>query len=116
AERASVAVAIGRLLYVAVDSATMPSKLARMEKPKTLRTAASSANGERRRQRRGTGRARITDVAKLAGVAPITVSRALNAPDSVAGATLRRVQQAIDRLGYVPTVLAGGLAASSRRF
>ena len=90
----------------------MPSKLSRMEKPKTLRTAASSANGERRRQRRGTGRARITDVAKLAGVAPITVSRALNAPDSVAGDTLQRVRQAIDRIGYVPNMLAGGLASS----
>src|SRR5207253_9684323 len=88
-----------------------------MEKPKTLvRTAASSANDERRRQRRGTGRVRITDVAKLAGVAPITVSRALNAPDSVATATLRRVRQAIDRIGYVPNMLGGGPGGGLRPF
>jgi len=77
-----------------------------------IRTPASSANAERRRERRGTGRVRITDVAKLAGVAPITVSRALNAPDSVAAETLQRVREAIDRIGYVPNMLAGGLASS----
>ena len=55
------------------------------------RTPPSSSNAEHRRQRRGTGRARITDVAKLAGVAPITVSRVLNAPESVAAETLQRV-------------------------
>jgi LacI family gluconate utilization system Gnt-I transcriptional repressor len=58
---------------------------------------------------------RITDVAKLAGVAPITVSRVLNAPDSVAKETLRRVRDAIDRTGYVPNLLAGGLASSRSR-
>jgi len=86
-----------------------------MEEPKTLvrrRTQPSSANGERRRERRGTGRVRITDVAKVAGVAPITVSRALNAPDSLAAETLQRVREAIDRIGYVPNMLAGGLASS----
>ena len=70
------------------------------------------AKAEGRRGRRGTGQVRITDVAKLAGVAPITVSRALNAPDSVAAETLRRVREAIDRTGYVPNMLAGGLASS----
>jgi len=75
----------------------------------------SPATAERRRERRGTGRVRITDVAKLAGVAPITVSRVLNAPDSVAKETLRRVRDAIDRTGYVPNLLAGGLASSRSR-
>jgi LacI family transcriptional regulator, gluconate utilization system Gnt-I transcriptional repressor len=70
------------------------------------------ANGEGRRARRGTGKVRITDVAKLAGVAPITVSRVLNAPGSVAAETLRRVREAINRTGYVPNMLAGGLASS----
>jgi LacI family gluconate utilization system Gnt-I transcriptional repressor len=72
----------------------------------------SPANAEGRRGRRGTGKVRITDVAKLAGVAPITVSRVLNTPDSVAAETLQRVREAIDRTGYVPNMLAGGLASS----
>jgi LacI family gluconate utilization system Gnt-I transcriptional repressor len=76
------------------------------------RTPASSTSAPRRRGRRGTGRVRITDVATLAGVAPITVSRVLNAPDSVAAETLRRVREAIERIGYVPNMLAGGLASS----
>ena len=56
---------------------------------------------------------KITDVAAAAGVAPMTVSRVLNTPERVAEPTARRVREAIDRLGYVPNLLAGGL--SSRR-
>lgn len=48
-----------------------------------------------------------------AGVAPMTVSRVLNSPDQVAPETAERVRAAIERLGYVPNLLAGGL--SSRR-
>jgi LacI family gluconate utilization system Gnt-I transcriptional repressor len=77
--------------------------------------SASAPNTERRHGRRGTGKVRIRDVAKLAGVAPITVSRVLNAPDSVAAETLRRVREAIDRTGYVPNMLAGALASSCSR-
>jgi len=75
----------------------------------------SPTNTADRRGRRGTGKVRITDVAKLAGVAPITVSRVVNAPESVAPETLRRVREAIDRTGYVPNMLAGGLASSATR-
>ncbi len=78
--------------------------------------SASSTKAKIRRGRRGTGNVRITDVAQLAGVAPITVSRALNAPDSVAVETLRRVRAAIDRTGYIPNMLAGGLASSSSQW
>lgn len=56
---------------------------------------------------------KITDVAAAAGVAPMTVSRVLNTPDRVSTPTRQRVQDAIDRLGYVPNLIAGGL--SSRR-
>jgi LacI family transcriptional regulator, gluconate utilization system Gnt-I transcriptional repressor len=56
---------------------------------------------------------KITDVASLAGVAPMTVSRVLNAPERVAAATAERVRAAIETLGYVPNLIAGGL--SSRR-
>ena len=59
------------------------------------------------------GSIKITDVAHAAGVAPMTVSRVLNAPDRVSRATADRVLAAIERLGYVPNLIAGGL--SSRR-
>ena len=56
---------------------------------------------------------KITDVAALAGVAPMTVSRVINTPDRVSPETAARVRAAIDKLGYVPNLIAGGL--SSRR-
>ena len=56
---------------------------------------------------------KITDVAAAAGVAPMTVSRVLNTPERVAAATALRVREAIERLGYVPNLIAGSL--SSRR-
>ncbi len=56
---------------------------------------------------------KLSDVAAAAGVAPMTVSRVLNNPAQVAPETAERVRRVIDRLGYVPNLLAGGL--SSRR-
>lgn len=58
---------------------------------------------------------RITEVAAAAGVSPITVSRALNTPDLLSKATLRRVRAAVDRLGYVPNLAAGALASRRSR-
>ena len=46
---------------------------------------------------------------------PLPYPGSLNAPDSVAKETLRRVRDAIDRTGYVPNLLAGGLASSRSR-
>jgi len=54
----------------------------------------------------------LMDVARLAGVSAITVSRALNEPDRLTAETLSRVQEAIERTGYVPNRVAGGLASS----
>jgi LacI family transcriptional regulator len=51
----------------------------------------------------------VRDVAKQAGVAPITVSRVVNGADNVAEDTRQRVQQAIDQLHYVPNTLAKSL-------
>lgn len=59
------------------------------------------------------GAVKITDVAAAAGVAPMTVSRVLNTPERVSAETRARVQATIERLGYVPNLIAGGL--SSRR-
>ncbi len=53
--------------------------------------------------------ATIRDVARLAGVSAMTVSRVLNAKPRVADATRRRVEAAIAELGYVPNGLARGL-------
>src|SRR5688500_11754044 len=68
-----------------------------------------------RRARRGSGAVTLHDVAKLAGVAPITASRALNSPEQVSDAVRRKVGEAIARTGYVPNTLAGGLASSRSR-
>ena len=65
--------------------------------------------------RRATGRPQMSDVAKLAAVSTSTVSRALRSPESVSKALRTRIDAAIARLGYVPNVMAGGLAASRTR-
>ena len=43
---------------------------------------------------------KLTDVARLAGVSPATVSRAINQPAIVSAKTLERIQQAIQQIGY----------------
>jgi LacI family gluconate utilization system Gnt-I transcriptional repressor len=68
-----------------------------------------------RRARKGGGSLTLADVARLAKVSPITVSRALNTPDQLARETLERVQQAVERTGYVPNRMAGGLASARSR-
>ena len=64
---------------------------------------------------RSTGSVTLGDVAKLAGVSPITVSRVLNRPELVTPDTIEHVQQVIARTGYVPNLLAGGLASRRSR-
>jgi LacI family gluconate utilization system Gnt-I transcriptional repressor len=64
-----------------------------------------------KRTRRKNGAYTLRDVAKLAGVAPITASRALNTPHAVSDAILARVREAVEQIGYVPNMLAGGLAS-----
>ncbi len=68
-----------------------------------------------KKSRRSTGAMTLRDVAKLAGVAPITASRAINTPDQVSAEVLRKVQEAVVRTGYVPNRMAGGLASSRSR-
>ncbi|MDR6495360.1 LacI family gluconate utilization system Gnt-I transcriptional repressor [Paraburkholderia terricola] len=76
---------------------------------------APEAAAPARRMRGGPKGLRITDVAALAGVAPITVSRVFNSPETVAPETLERVRQVVQKLGYVPNRLAGGLSSSRSR-
>ena len=67
------------------------------------------------RRRRGGGGITLGDVARIAGVAPITASRALNTPSQVSPQVLQRVREAVQRTGYVPNLLAGGLASRRSR-
>jgi LacI family gluconate utilization system Gnt-I transcriptional repressor len=65
-----------------------------------------------KRTRRGSGAITLHDVARLAGVSPITASRAINKPAQVSPELLKRVEEAVARTGYVPNRMAGGLASS----
>jgi LacI family transcriptional regulator, gluconate utilization system Gnt-I transcriptional repressor len=69
----------------------------------------------RRAASRVTASVTLGDVAKLAGVSPMTVSRALNHPELLTPDTLATVHQVIERTGYVPNLLAGGLASRRSR-
>ncbi|TCK36617.1 LacI family transcriptional regulator [Paraburkholderia sp. BL8N3] len=57
----------------------------------------------------------MSDVARMAGVSKMTVSRVL-AGHSVALATRERVQHAIDELGYVADAAAGALSSGRSEF
>ena len=50
--------------------------------------------------------ASVKDVARLAGVSLMTVSRALNTPGKLHQETLAKVLQAVETLGYVPSLSA----------
>jgi LacI family gluconate utilization system Gnt-I transcriptional repressor len=54
-------------------------------------------------------RPRLKEVAKLAGVSTMTVTRALHAPDKVADGTRARVEAVVRKLGYTPDLTARGL-------
>jgi LacI family gluconate utilization system Gnt-I transcriptional repressor len=57
----------------------------------------------------------MEDVARLANVSLMTVSRALRTPQAVAPTTLARVQAALKTTGYLPNLVASGLASSRTR-
>ncbi|MEM8987602.1 MAG: LacI family DNA-binding transcriptional regulator [Pseudomonadota bacterium] len=87
------------------------------------RTRASAAAGASKRAKpkaakakeaisRKRGHVRIEDVAKVAGVGAMTVSRALNQPHTVSAEKRKLVADAIRKTGYVPNLVAGSLASS----
>ena len=57
----------------------------------------------------------MNDVAEIAGVSPSTVSLYLRRPDAVSERASRKIASAVDRLGYVPSLMAGGLASAGSR-
>jgi LacI family gluconate utilization system Gnt-I transcriptional repressor len=61
---------------------------------------------------RRTSRVRMVEVARQAGVAPVTVSRVLHTPDKVAPETRVRVEGVIRELGYVPNLVAQSLVVA----
>ncbi|MET0266794.1 MAG: LacI family DNA-binding transcriptional regulator [Duganella sp.] len=67
------------------------------------------------RKRRGSGRATIHDVARLAEVGSITASRYFSEPSRVGAKLSARIAAAVKQLGYVPNLVAGGLASSHGR-
>ncbi|MCG9625209.1 LacI family DNA-binding transcriptional regulator [Vibrio mediterranei] len=54
----------------------------------------------------------LADVARVAGLSAMTVSRTLNNPSMVKSATLKKVQQAIECTGYIQNKMAGSLASN----
>ncbi|HYZ60848.1 MAG TPA: LacI family DNA-binding transcriptional regulator [Acetobacteraceae bacterium] len=64
------------------------------------------------RKSRSDGRPTIADVAALAGVGAITVSRALRSPNLVSPALRQSIETAIRTLNYVPNLNASALASA----
>src|SRR5690242_7315457 len=63
------------------------------------------------RKRAKTGKIRLTEVAKLAGVSPITASRFFRTPEALSAERRVRVESAANELGYVPNLAARALAS-----
>lgn len=70
----------------------------------------STVNGKRKRQR---ARATATDVARLAGVSQMTVSRVINNDPAVRDKTREKVEAAIQELGYEPNKAARSLVSAN---
>lgn len=51
----------------------------------------------------------IYDVAKIAGVSPSTISRAMNTPEIVAEDTRQKVMNAVKELAYIPNMMAASM-------
>jgi len=57
----------------------------------------------------------VHDIARLAGVSAMTVSRTLNHPDKVSPDALARVREVVARTGFVPNDMARSLRSSKAR-
>ena len=57
----------------------------------------------------------VHDIARMAGVSAMTVSRTLNHPDKVSPEALARVREVVARTGFVPNGMARGLRSSQAK-
>lgn len=69
--------------------------------------------GERSRTRQGKSAVTLAEVATLARVSEITVSRIIRNKGPIADATRERVMAAVRAVGYVPNRVAGSLASAA---
>src|SRR3954464_4848004 len=76
-----------------------------------LMDAGSSLQDRAPRKRRKMQRVTMMEVATLARACPSTVSLYLRNPAAVSPAAAQEIARAISTLGYVPNLVAGGLAA-----
>lgn len=60
-------------------------------------------------------RATLSDVARRAGVSPVTVSRAIRHPEMVSEDLRTRIDEAVRALNYIPNSLAAALASTKTR-
>ena len=86
-----------------------------MPLPPTAPAAPDADPAPQRRQRRGGSGLTVTDLARIAGVSPMSVSRALNAPHQVSDEIRAKVQAAVAATGYVANRVAGSLASRRSR-
>jgi len=56
----------------------------------------------------------VRDIAKRAGISPITVSRALSKPAMVSEKTREKVRNAIDQTGFVPNQFASSMRGNGK--
>lgn len=77
--------------------------------------SATEAAPATRKRRSNAGRTTIRQVANHVGVSAITISRYFKQPDSVSEELRAHIASAVAELGYVPNLVAGGLASASSR-
>lgn len=87
----------------------------RMQAPRKELMRNENGGGGRRRSGKLAGLATMHDVARLAGVSPMTVSNAYKYPDRVQPATRQKIFAAAVQIGYVPNLVAGNLASGRSR-
>jgi LacI family gluconate utilization system Gnt-I transcriptional repressor len=92
-----------------------PLKTAKAPHTGKAGNTAPAAGEPPRKTGRGSGRVTIVDVARVAGVSAMTVSRALKTPQLVQADARARIAAIIDQLGYVPNQAASTLASSQSK-